>query len=81
MMMKTTIARPNKRFWKNGDWELIERAMQKCRAKNEVVADKLSSMCIRLENGETVEEVKAWGERNLLEPLGLNVPVKDTEAT
>lgn len=65
-----------KRFWDNGDWSLLQKAVTECREKNEAIAGKLRDLSHKLDNGESPETLQDWAEQNLLAPLGLQAPDK-----
>jgi len=71
------ISEASKQFWENGDWSLIEKARLESRIKNEGIATELQNMCLRLDRGESPEEVRVWADKNVLAPLGLHVPAKE----
>jgi len=75
------IIEASKQFWKNGDWELIEKARLESRIKNEGIAAELQAMCYRLDKGESPDELRAWADRNVLAPLGLDVPAREARST
>jgi hypothetical protein len=68
------IIEASKQFWENGDWDLIEKARLECRLKNEGIASGLQDMCNRLDQGESPDELRVWAAKNVLAPLGLDVP-------
>jgi hypothetical protein len=68
------------RFWDRNEWSIIEDARVSCRKNNEEIAAKLEEMCQRLEKG-TAEKVKAWADREILIPLGLDVPDQGVETS
>jgi hypothetical protein len=65
-----------KRFWDNGDWSLLQKAVTECREKNEAIAGKLRDLSQKLDKGESPETLLGWAEQNLLAPLGLQAPDK-----
>ena len=69
------IIEASKQFWGSGDWSLIEKARLESRIKNEGIAADLQSICNRLDQGESPDELRAWADKNVLAPLGLDVPV------
>jgi hypothetical protein len=71
------INEASKQFWENGDWALIEKARNACRIKIEGIADELQYMCIRLDRGESPDELREWADKNILAPIGLHVPEKE----
>ena len=71
------INEASEQFWKNGDWSLIEKARIACRSKIEGIAEELQNMCIRLDRGESPDELRGWADKNILAPLGLHVPERD----
>ena len=71
------INEASKQFWENGDWALIEKARNACRIKIEGIADELQDMCIRLDRGESPEELREWADKNILAPIGLHVPDRE----
>lgn len=75
------LTEASKVFWDNGDWSLLQRAIMKCREKNETIAAKLQGLSQRLDQGESPEKVRCWAEINVLAPLGLQAPVREEEAT
>ncbi len=66
----------SKRFWDNGDWSLLQKAVTECREKNEAIAGKLRNLSQKLDKGESAETLLGWAEQNLLAPLGLQAPDK-----
>ena len=70
-----------KRFWDNGDWSLLQKAVTECRGKNEVIAGKLKELSQKLDKGESPEKLRLWAEQNLLLPLGLQVPEAEKQTT
>jgi hypothetical protein len=71
------INEASKQFWENGDWALIEKARNACRIKIEGIADELQYMCIRLDRGESPDELRKWADKNILAPIGLHMPEKE----
>ncbi len=71
------INEASKQFWENGDWALIEKARNACRIKIEGIADELQYMCIRLDRGESSDELRKWADKNILAPIGLHVPDRE----
>jgi hypothetical protein len=71
----------SRNFWDNGDWSLLQNAVIECRQENEAIAYKLRDMNQRLEQGESHEKVRRWAEKNVLAPLGLQVPERGEGAT
>jgi len=80
-MLCPEINEASKRFWKNGDWSLLEKARMECRARNESIATKLQDICRMLDRGGSLDEVKIWSEKNVLASLGLYMPAKETDAS
>ncbi len=70
-----------KDFWHNGDWSLLQTARRQCRGKNEAIALKLKGLSQRLDQGEPPEKLRIWAEKNVLAPLGLQVPDREEGAT
>ena len=75
------LTEAGKVFWDNGDWSLLQRAIMKCREKNETIAATLQDLSQRLDQGESPEIVRRWAEINVLAPLGLQAPVREDTAT
>ncbi len=75
------IIEASKQFWKNGDWAVIEKARLEGRRKNEEIAAELRAMCDRLDKGESPDELRGWAEKNVLAPLGLDVPAREKRST
>jgi len=75
------IIEASNQFWENGDWSLIEKARLESRINNEEIAAGLQSICNRLDEGESPDEVKVWADKNVLAPLGLDVPVREESFT
>jgi hypothetical protein len=71
----------SKRFWDNGDWTLLQKAVSECREKNAAIAAKIQGLCQRLDRGESPEEIRCWAEKYVLMPLGLVIPDRNKEAT
>jgi hypothetical protein len=71
----------SKKFWDNGDWSLLQYAIMECRQKNEAIAYKLLDMNQRLDKGESPEKVRIWAGKNVLAPLGLQVPEREEGVT
>jgi hypothetical protein len=71
------IIEASRQFWKSGDWSLIEKACLESRIKNEGIAAKFQDMCNRLDRGESPDELKVWANKNVLAPLGLDVPARE----
>ena len=67
-------------FWKTENWNNIEKARQKCRENNLVLADKLNLLSRKLDTEEP-ESLKGWTEREILAPLGLQAPGSDEDTT
>ena len=67
-------------FWKTGNWNNIEKARQKCRENNLVLADKLNLLSRKLDREEP-EDLKGWTEQEILAPLGLQAPSSAEDAT
>ena len=70
------IIEASKKFWGSGDWSLIEKARLESRIKNEKIAADLQSICSRLDQGESPDKLRVWADKNVLTPLGLDVPVR-----
>jgi hypothetical protein len=70
-----------KAFWDSGDWSVLQKAITECRAKNEKIAAGFQDLSQRLDQGESPERVRHWAEKNLLAPLGLQVPDREAAAT
>jgi hypothetical protein len=70
-----------KAFWDTGDWSVLQKAITACRAKNEKIAAGFQDLSQRLDQGESPERVRHWAEKNLLAPLGLQVPDREAAAT
>jgi hypothetical protein len=68
-------------FWANGDWMSLQMTIMECRRKNETIAEKLLDLSQRLDQGESPEKVRGWAEKNILAPLGLQMPAREEEAT
>jgi len=49
--------------------------------KNEAIAVRLVDLSQRLDNGEPSEKLRRWVETTVLEPLGIQVPVREENAT
>ena len=64
-------------FWHDGDWSSLQKAIMVCREKNEAIAVKLTEVNNRLVAGESPEKVRIWAERNILAPVGLQVPERE----
>ena len=71
----------SKIFWKNGDWSLLEKARVECRAKNGEIAARLLEISQRLDQEESPEKIKSWAGKNVLAPLGLQMPANDDNIT
>lgn len=71
----------SKGFWNDGDWSLLQQALKTCRTQNETIAAKFQDLSQRLDNGEPPEEVRCWAEKNMLVPLGIQVPERRADAT
>ena len=71
----------SKQFWDSGDWSLLQNAVKECRQRNEALAHKLRNINQRLEQGESPEKVMRWAGKNVLAPLGLQVPERQEGAT
>ena len=67
-------------FWKTENWDDIEKARQKCRENTLTLADKLNLLSRKLDK-EDPEALKGWTEREILAPLGLQVPGSSEDAT
>lgn len=70
-----------KRFWDSGDWSLLQQAIGSCREKNEKLALQLKTVSQRLAQGESPEAVGEWAGKNVLAPLGLQMPAKEAGTT
>jgi len=70
-----------KRFWESGDWSMLRNARQECRDKNEAIASRLQDLCRGLDNGESPDELGDWAEKNILGPLGLQMPTRENGST
>ena len=68
-------------FWVDNDWSLLQRTLVECRRKNEIIAADLLELSRRLDQDESPEKVRFWAEKNILAPLGLQVPEREQEAT
>ncbi len=75
------LTEASKVFWDNGNWSLLQRAIMKCREKNETIAATLQKLSQRLDQGESPEKVRRWAGKNVLAPLGLQASVREEEAT
>ncbi|MBU0908386.1 MAG: hypothetical protein KKA54_21610 [Proteobacteria bacterium] len=60
-------------FVLNGDWQLIDQARSLCRDRNRRFAEKIKEIA-RLIDREPLELVKQRFNREIMEPLGLDVP-------
>ena len=67
-------------FWKTDNWDNMEKARQKCRDNNLVLAEKLNVLSRKLDKEEP-EDLKGWTEREILAPLGLQAPDSGKDAT
>jgi len=67
-------------FWDNEDWDIIEKARQKCRENNLALAEKLNELSRKLDKEEP-QNLKGWTERKILAPLGLQAPSSGDDAT
>jgi len=70
-----------RQFWNTEDWSLLDMAQRACREKNEAIADRLVDLSQRLNNGEPSEKLRRWAETTVLEPLGIQVPDREENAT
>jgi hypothetical protein len=75
------LSEAGKNFWHNGDWSLLQKARMECREKNEAIALKLQGLSQRLDQGESPEKIRIWAEKNVLAPVGLQVPDREEGAT
>ena len=71
------ITEASKQFWENGDWGMIEKTRNACRIKIQGIAEKLQDLCIRLDRGESPEELRDWADKNILASMGLHVPERE----
>jgi hypothetical protein len=67
------IDKASKQFWNDSNWDLVENARLECRRKNTEIADRLLELSRRL-NTDPVDTLQIWAEKNILTPLGLQVP-------
>jgi len=75
------LTEAGKGFWDNGDWSSLQKAKLACRAKSVTIAEKLLDLSQRLDQGASPEKVKDWAGKNVLAPLGLQVPAGGEKAT
>jgi hypothetical protein len=80
-LLSPELNEASKRFWDNGDWTLLQKAVSECREKNAAIAAKIQGLCQRLDRGESPEEIRCWAEKYVLMPLGLVIPDRNKEAT
>ncbi len=80
-LLCATVNEAGRDFWDSGDWTLVLDAVAECRRTNEEIACSLLDMNRRLERGESPAAVKRWAEKNVLAPLGLEVPARKGKAT
>ena len=70
-LLSPEIFEASKGFWESGDWNLVEKARQECRRRNEEVALRLKELSLKLDR-EPPEKLQAWADKNILAPLGLD---------
>jgi len=66
-----------KQFWNDSDWDLVEKARMECRRKNEAIGVLLRELSGKLDK-EPAERLQPWAEKNILIPLGLQPPGKNS---
>jgi hypothetical protein len=74
------ISEASQQFWESGDWSLIEKARQKSRTRNEEIAGRLQQLSLRIDK-DSPEKNQIWVEKNVLAPLGLQVPARGQGTT
>jgi hypothetical protein len=74
------ISEASQQFWKSGDWSLIEKARKESRTRNEEIAGRLQQLSQRLDK-DSPEKNQIWVEKNVLAPLGLQVPARGQRTT
>jgi hypothetical protein len=74
------ISEASQQFWKSGDWSLIEKARKESRTRNEEIAGRLQQLSQRLDK-DSPEKNQIWVEKNVLAPLGLQVPARGQGTT
>jgi hypothetical protein len=74
------ISEASQQFWKSGDWSLIEKARKESRTRNEEIACRLQQLSQRLDT-DSPERIHIWAEKNVLAPLGLQVPARGQGTT
>ncbi len=71
----------SKLFWEQGDWSIVQQAIVTCREKNETIAQQLKHLCRQLDEGQSPADVGDWAAKNVLAPLGLQMPAQEPDAT
>jgi hypothetical protein len=80
-LLGANVNEAGRNFWDSGAWTPVRDAVAECRRRNEEIACRFLDMNRRLDKGESPALVRRWAEKNILAPLGLQVPAVDEKAT